>query len=594
VRSIRRRIMPEVSRSPQQGSRPGAVLPIPADVIDGAVRLVGPRDEQTRCAMVVADPTSGGMAAMEALASHLDGFDVTVVRVAIPPESDRDAVHGVVTVVDVPNLAAWGGVIRRLPAPDLIVDLTEDGKDIHARVWRRGFLNLRQGGVHLVRHRGGTGPLDDSCARVAHRVVGAVGRGVVEKLPDPRDRALATTVETLTLAPTHTVVVKRGVHHLKVRESEVGKVVTGRSSDVTAQVVARRPAGTLESPTRVHGALPGHEEEFATSVEYPAATVRVYEGPVTVAPRGLVHASGMILPESFRYPYAPTLTSPGADDVDGAFARVPPRHVAARHLPGTYFHLDPFLASHFGHLMVETVSRLWGWDHVRERYPDAKVILQARNVGDRVSTLDRRLLGAYGIEEDDIVKVDGPVRVDRLFGASPLLHYAEPYSIHPSLIETWDRLAGALVQPDIEGPGERIFVSRPAGQMNRDCRNTEEVEEIFRRFGFAVIYPETLSLEEQATIFARAKVVAGFGGSGLLSLFYARQVETVIVLNQEGYTARNEYIVSLLLDCDMHFLWSVGDIPQPEDGWSREAFFSAWDFDVERNIDELERLLGTS
>jgi len=570
------------------------VLPLPTDVLDGAVRLVGSRGEQPRRAMIVADPTSGGMAAMEALASHLGGFDVTVVRVAIPPERDRDATHGSVTVVDVPSLAAWGSATRRLPSPDLVIDLTEDGKDVHARVWRRGFLNLRQGGVHVARHRGGTGPLEDSCARVVHRVVGAVGRGVVEKLADPRDRALATSVETLTLAPTHTMVVKRGAHHLKVRESEVAKVVTGRSSDATAQVVARRAAGTLESPTRVHGVLARYDEEFATSVAYPAATVRVYEGPVTVAPRGLVHASGMILPESFRYPYATTLTSPGADDVDDAFARVPAHHVAARHLPGTYFHLDPFLASHFGHLMVETVSRLWGWDHVRALHADAKVILQARTPGDRISTLDRRLLGAYGIEAEDIVMVDGPVRVDRLAGASPLLHYAEPYSIHPSLTSTWDRLAGTLVRPDAEGQGERIFVSRPAGRMKRDCRNTDEVEEIFRRFGFTVIYPQVLSLEEQATAFARAKVIAGFGGSGMLSLIYARQVETVIVLNQEGYTARNEYVVSLLLDCDVHFLWSAGDVPQPAEGWSSEAFFSAWDFDVDRNIDELRGLLGSS
>ncbi|MFI2102500.1 glycosyltransferase family 61 protein [Isoptericola sp. NPDC019693] len=562
-------------------------------MVDGAVLLVGPHDEQPRRAMIVTDPASGGMAATEALASRLEGFDVTVVRVGVSPERDRDPAHDSVTVVDVPDLAAWASVTRRLPAPDLVIDLTEDGKDVHARVWRRGFLNLRQGGVHLVRHRAGAGPLEDSCARVVHRAVGAVGRGVAEKLPDPRDRALAASVETLTLAPTHTVVVKRGVHHLKVRESEVGKVVAGRSSDVTAQVVARRAAGTLRSPTRVHGALP-RDGELATSVAYPAATVRVYEGPVTVAPRGLVHAAGMILPESFRYPYATTLTSPGADDVDAAFARVPARHRAVRHLPGTYFHLDPFLASHFGHLMVETVPRLWGWGHVRALYPDAKVILQARTPGDRVSTLDRRLLGAYGIDAEDVVVVDGPVRVDRLAGASPLLHYAEPYSIHPSLVSTWDRLADTLVRPEIEGHGERIFVSRPAGRMKRDCRNTDEVEEIFRGFGFTVVHPEVLSLQEQASAFARAKVIAGFGGSGMLSLIYARQVETVIVLNQEGYTARNEYVVSLLLDCDVHFLWSAGDVPQPDEGWSSEAFFSAWDFDVERNIDELRGLLGSS
>jgi capsular polysaccharide biosynthesis protein len=426
------------------------------------------------------------------------------------------------------------------------------------------------------------------------QVVDARARGALATLPNPRDRAIAPFVESLTLAPTHTLMVKRGIHYLKVHEHEVGPVVNGRSSTVTVEVVARRSKGVLTSGTRVHGAPARYASEFATVVPFPPATVRDYAGPVTVGPKGLVYADGLILPEAFRYPHEPRLKNAATRDVDRAFARIPPKHLAVKSLPGTYFHLDPYLASHFGHLMLESVSRLWGWEHARERHPDAKVIFRTKSPGDRFSTLERALLGAYGIAASDIVFVDRPVRVDRLVGASPLLHYSAPYTVNPSIKATWERIGDALVDPHGSLAGDRIFVSRKPGRTNRECRNAPTVEEFFRQRGFTVLYPEDLSLNEQATAFAHARVIAGFGGSAMLSLVYARRVETVIVLSQEGYTARNEHLISLLLDCDVHYLWSKGDVEHPEDGWRRDAFFSAWDFDWEQNEVPLRELLAAA
>jgi capsular polysaccharide biosynthesis protein len=106
-----------------------------------------------------------------------------------------------------------------------------------------------------------------------------------------------------------------------------------------------------------------------------------------------------------------------------------------------------------------------------------------------------------------------------------------------------------------------------------------------------VIYPETLDLGVQATIFANASIIAGFGGSALFNIMYCRKLQTLILLSHEAYTARNEHLFTSLSDVTVHYFWSAPDIPHPPDGWLQDAFYSGWEFDFARNEGSLRSLL---
>jgi capsular polysaccharide biosynthesis protein len=138
---------------------------------------------------------------------------------------------------------------------------------------------------------------------------------------------------------------------------------------------------------------------------------------------------------------------------------------------------------------------------------------------------------------------------------------------------------------------DRIFVSRTSRWKRRRCHNAEDVERFFVAHGFTVVYPETLDLGVQAGIFANATVIAGFGGSALFNMMYAKKLQTLIVLSHEAYTARNEHLFSSVRDVEVHYFWSPPDIPHPPDGWSQDAFYSGWNFDFARNEDPLRALL---
>jgi capsular polysaccharide biosynthesis protein len=240
--------------------------------------------------------------------------------------------------------------------------------------------------------------------------------------------------------------------------------------------------------------------------------------------------------------------------------------------------------------MTELVSRLWGWAEAKQAFPDLKAVFHARRPREAATALERYILQGYGIAAEDIVALNDPVYLESVVSASPMWHNHVPHYVHPDVTDVWQRLAAGLI--DANAPTyDRIFVSRTSRWKRRVCRNAGDVERLFEAHGFTVIYPETLDLGVQAALFANATVIAGFGGSALFNMIYARKLQTLIVLSHEAYTARNEHLFSCLSDITVHYYWSPPDIPHPPGGWLQDAFYSGWEFDFARNEGSLRSLL---
>jgi capsular polysaccharide biosynthesis protein len=106
-----------------------------------------------------------------------------------------------------------------------------------------------------------------------------------------------------------------------------------------------------------------------------------------------------------------------------------------------------------------------------------------------------------------------------------------------------------------------------------------------------IVRPERHGIPEQAALFAQARVVAGFGGSGMFNLLYAESLETVIVLNQSAYWGRSEHLFAALHGADTHVFWSEPEGGHPEGSY--EAHQAAWEFDVGLHRAPLTRLLDS-
>jgi len=485
-------------------------------------------------------------------------------------------------------LTALGKVLKFVSPIDVFVDLLADSADDHEARWRQLFFHLAPRGVWIV----------DNSAAAAVDIRLATNRWIAtmtaeesESHGSVADRALADA--TLAFAMTRDVLIvrKRGTHLWKLRDSDANKVLAEREPSLTVIELAKRPGGDLRSNAEVishESGVPirGLPEEM----RYPDLHLRHYQGMIVYRGGMLVHTDRTILPDSFPWPLERNLTNPGIRKVTPNFAKVPDE-LPRRTLKGNYYLLDPqYSGGHFGHVMTEVVGRLWGWDEAKRRIPDLKAIFRIKYSNQRDPKFEKRLLRAYGISEEDIVWVDEPVYLTSLVSATEMWQNREPYYAHPDLPDVWNRLAKQMVDPDAP-KYDRIFVSRTDKWSRRTCRNAQRVESLFKEYGFSIVYPETLDVSTQAGIFANAKVIAGFGGSAMFNLMYARCVQTLIVLNHESYLARNEHLYSSLLGCTAHYFWSAADIAQPPDRRSIQAEEAGWEFDFGRNRPALVALL---
>jgi hypothetical protein len=491
------------------------------------------------------------------------------------------------------DLNAVATLLRGLGPADVVVDMTQGSAAELERTWRRLFYHLKHDGVYVVDR---SGAADPHFRRALNTWIARITTGdEPNPVPpaQPGDRHYADAVASVTLSRDLLIVKKRHKHYLKLRDAETNHVLAVREPKVHVNELRTLPSGVLQSRAEVVShesgvAIPWLPEELS----YPQLHLRHFRGRVAFVGNALLHTEQSILSESFRWHRIHDPTNPRIRNVSPSFARIPGSLRPRETLEGHYYQIDPQYPGHFGHFMTESISRLWGWDQAKQLIPELKVIYHVRDATLALEGFENRLLRAYGIDAADIIAVDHPVYLESLVSATAMWHNADPHYVHPDLSRVWDRITASLVTVD-QPQYERIFVSRAQNSRRRTCRNVEDVEAFFAQHGFAVVYPERLTLGEQATMFATTPIIAGFGGSAIFNVMHARNLKTLILLSHEAYTARNEHLYSALLGGAVHYFWSPPDIAHPPGGWSQRAFDSDWEFDFGRNGDPLRMLLSS-
>ncbi len=136
----------------------------------------------------------------------------------------------------------------------------------------------------------------------------------------------------------------------------------------------------------------------------------------------LLYTGSTILPDSFRHSLGKDPINPVAIRSGGDFARIPSRYHPTETLRGNFYHLDSENSGHFGHLMTEQLSRLWGWPEAKRQIPDLKLVFRIRHANERKPVLEQRLFTAFGVAPEDIIWIDRPMYLESLVAATPMWH----------------------------------------------------------------------------------------------------------------------------------------------------------------------------
>lgn len=249
---------------------------------------------------------------------------------------------------------------------------------------------------------------------------------------------------------------------------------------------------------------------------------------------GLFGADGFLLPGAGK--------QPGPDGVPNGAA--PFSAVSRQGLPcadGPFFYMGLF-TSHYGHFIIDTLTRLWAWAQFAPRRP--KILIHGRQPAANffAAPFIREVFAALGLGPEDFVSFDTPMRLGEVIIPHPA--FAELNHTHTAFARFMNDLGARLC------PGPAVRVDRPVYLTKKNVTsgvshfvNEAAFAERLARAGVEVIAPETLSLAEQVVLFRTRAVVSGLIGSAFHTSAFAPP-SRLVMLNYHRTLWTNQ----LLLD----------------------------------------------
>lgn len=169
------------------------------------------------------------------------------------------------------------------------------------------------------------------------------------------------------------------------------------------------------------------------------------------------------------------------------------------------------------------------------------------------SSFHKETLDILGVTPSKIIDtLDGysHIGADRLIVTPPNANFRRS-----SINFLRNRLMSSISKFTSEQP-QRIYISRRLASK-RKFINENEVIEVLEKLGFVIIDAELLSVAEQISLFAGAKVVIGIHGAGLTNLVFCNSGTKVIELflgNMNIPTCYHYYWMCCYLDLEYYFM----------------------------------------
>lgn len=174
----------------------------------------------------------------------------------------------------------------------------------------------------------------------------------------------------------------------------------------------------------------------------------------------------------------------------------------------------------YGHALLESLSRCWALD----RLPNAPLVFHAPTVN-RTPEFFAAFLDRLGIGPDRVHLLNQPTRIDRLHVPDAAIELKR--RAYGAARETFGRIAGESVTPS----DQPLYVSRARLPDSKRLVIGEDVlEGILSAEGFAIIHPETMTIDEQVRAFSHHTTIVGPIGSAMHNIVFNRSAAKVAYL----------------------------------------------------------------
>jgi hypothetical protein len=221
---------------------------------------------------------------------------------------------------------------------------------------------------------------------------------------------------------------------------------------------------------------------------------------------------------------------------------LPAGEIKGKMIDGRCIYLGHY-SGHYGHFLLETLSRFWvfcdGVDYDKvifqpfihetpspHSYPPARVSFECFNIkSNQLLMVDRLMMFRHLIVPTALVEVNNQSNEEQILVYRQIAEYCERnFHKRGKFLHRFFPKQREDVQRN------RLYLSRRRLKSPHFMVNEDEVEKLFTGFGFTIIYPETLSFQEQVVLYKQAQVLAGFAGSALHNSVFMMDNALVISL----------------------------------------------------------------
>jgi capsular polysaccharide biosynthesis protein len=228
---------------------------------------------------------------------------------------------------------------------------------------------------------------------------------------------------------------------------------------------------------------------------------------------------------------------------------------------GEYIYGGPIIP-HYGHFLTAALPRFW--HIVRYGVPDVPIICHSIESPEEwfarpyVSTI----LGRLGLSPAHFAHFREPTLLPRLRVARP--SFEEQFFAHPVFREIGRAVSSTLsLSQRNRGP---LYISKAKLGPGATYRlmNESKLEESISQAGIRVIYPETLTLDEQIAEIASASVLLGTVGSAFHTTLFSPSPKRIIGLAYQSALNSNYILIDKLVGNESLYVYPDSDIKPQE------------------------------
>lgn len=106
---------------------------------------------------------------------------------------------------------------------------------------------------------------------------------------------------------------------------------------------------------------------------------------------------------------------------------------------------------------------------------------------------------------------------------------------------------------DGDNGGIKVYLSRKKIRSNR-MLDEENVENVFRKYGYEIYYPEKMSAEEQVMLMKKSSVVAGCAGAAMTNMVFCEPTTKVLIIVPREHSSELWANYGAQVELDVKFL----------------------------------------